>query len=211
MPLFGRKREPEEWAGPTVTGLAEHAASQGWDQLPARPFDGYLEDAVHEVARVLYHGRPPFTYFRPGRSSFQDAWGGTADGMRFAVANAWTSISDDLKPMSVCALEIPAPLNILQIRPASYPPFGFGWPVPVNPGFDSQFTVLARDGNAALAVLTPEVRELIAASGDWIFLAERQRFACLTLTPFGSADEVVARVGQVRAIYAAIPAAAPRP
>jgi hypothetical protein len=130
-------------------------------------------------------------------------------GRRFAVANAWTKVGDELRPISVCALELPAPLPIFQVRPSQFPPFGFGRPVSADdPLFDTGFTVLAREAAAAQAVLTPEARRLIMARADWIFLAERLEFACLTMQPFESVEQVSTRIAEVHALLAAIPAAA---
>ncbi len=211
MPLFNRKHQQDGGAPPAhpgVPGLAEYAAAQGWPARPAKPFDGHLEAAVHEVARVLYGGNAPFTYMAPGKSSFQDAYGGTFEGRPFTVANAWTKIGDDDQPMSVCTLELPAPLLILQIRPVSYPPFGFGSPVLVgDPSFDSAYTVLARDGNAVQAALTPQARGLLLARNDWMFVIERLQFACLSPQPFASVEQVTGQIAQVHAVLAAMSAA----
>jgi hypothetical protein len=55
MPLFGRGRlssTPD--AVPSVPGLADAATAQGWQPVSGNPFDGHLEDAVHDISRAMY-------------------------------------------------------------------------------------------------------------------------------------------------------------
>src|SRR2546423_14199784 len=58
MSLFHRRRDaPAADARPdlpSVAGLADFAAARDWQQVSDRPFCGHLEDAVHEIARVMY-------------------------------------------------------------------------------------------------------------------------------------------------------------
>ena len=131
MPLFGHRRATPGCTVPAgFTGPAEFAAAQGWAPVPnPRPFDGHLEDAVHEISRAMYgaarttsavdrHG------IRGGDTVFPDAFRGTVNGRPVTVANAWTTIepeiqhsTGDMKGTSVCAVELPSLLPFLCIQP----------------------------------------------------------------------------------------------
>ncbi|HEY1920500.1 MAG TPA: hypothetical protein VGH27_33445 [Streptosporangiaceae bacterium] len=187
-----------------------------------RPFGGHLDDAVHEVTRVMYGAaryldRPS----RVGTTKFTDVYRASIDGRDVTVANALTFIDPglfqagrDTPSVAVCMAELPSVLPIVWIRPHR-----FGGLMNVaqvrtgNPGFDDRFQVIGTPAPLASAtglagpadVLTPELQRMIMTRNDWVFHAERNLFACITKGAFGSAEEISTRVDEVLRIVAAIP------
>jgi hypothetical protein len=222
MPLFGHRRATPGYSIPAgFTGPAEFAAGQGWAPVPRpRPFDGHLEDAVHEISRAMY-GAPRTTSavvrhgIRVGDTVFPDAFRGTVNGRAVTVANAWTSIepeirhsTGDMKGTSVCAVELPSPLPFACIQPRRLPAVApLRATATGHPAFDEQFVVNAMpvagsDGTA----LTPDVQQRIMARDDWVFWAERYLLGCVGRSVFRSAEEVGQRISEVLGVVTAIPA-----
>ena len=220
MPLFGHHHEdarPAMQAG--IPGLPEVAVAQGWQPVSGQPFDGHLEDAVHDITRCMYgvprqmptvaqHG------VRIGGTAFSDAFRGNISGRAVIVANAWTSIepelrqsTGDVKGAAVCAVELPSMLPIACVQPRRFPAVMLVRNTPTgDPAFDERFAVAALpDAGQQMQVLTPDLRQLIMARDDWVFRAERYLFGCVSKGPFGSVSEVTQRIGEVLAIVAAIP------
>ncbi|HEX4061816.1 MAG TPA: hypothetical protein VHY58_12435 [Streptosporangiaceae bacterium] len=188
-----------------------------------RPFGGHLDDAVHEVTRVMY-GAARYLH-RPdvvGGTRFSDVYSASIDGRTVTVANARTYIDPGLlqagrlnPTVAVCVAELPSVLPIVWIRPHR-----FAGLVTIaesktgNPAFDELFQVIGMPATLAAVtglntpqdVLTPQLQQLIMGRDDWVFHAERNLFACITKGAFGSAAEISARVGEVLGIVAAIPA-----
>ncbi len=222
MPLFGHRRATPGCTVPAgFTGPAEFAAAQGWAPVPnPRPFDGHLEDAVHEISRAMYgaarttsavdrHG------IRGGDTVFPDAFRGTVNGRPVTVANAWTTIepeiqhsTGDMKGTSVCAVELPSLLPFLCIQPRRLPAVAPIRATPTgNPAFDEQFVVNAvpTTGSAG-AALTPDVQQRIMAHDDWVFWAERYLLGCVGRGAFRTAEEVGQRISEVLGVVTATPA-----
>src|ERR1700736_3900480 len=218
MPLFGHRHDGPGRGDPGVPGLADAAAAQGWQQVSGKPFDGHLEDAVHETARAMYgvqraRGATALRGIRIGGTVFRDAFRGSISGRTVIVANAWTSIEPELvkstgemKGAAVCAAELPSMLPIACVQPRRLPAVMPMRESPTgNPAFNEHFIVGAMPG-AGQQVLTPDVQQRIMARDDWVFLAERYLLGCVTKGPFRSADDVSQRIGEVLAVVAAIPA-----
>jgi hypothetical protein len=222
MPLFGHRRAtPGNTIPAGFTGLAEFTA-QGWAPVPnPRPFDGHLEDAVHEISRDMYgaarttsavarHG------IRVGDTVFPEAFRGTVNGRAVTVANAWTSIgpevqhrTGDMKGTSVCAVELPSLLPFLCIQPRRLPAVAPIRATPTgNSAFDERFVFNAvpTTGSAG-AALTVDVQQRIMAHDDWVFWAERYLLGCVGRGVFRSAEEVGQRISEVLGVVTAIPAA----
>ncbi|HXY91601.1 MAG TPA: hypothetical protein VEP49_03925 [Acidimicrobiia bacterium] len=215
MSLF--RRHPEVRGGPTgVPGLPELAASLGLQPAaPEHPFDGHLEDQVHQASRIMYgepHSVTTFSHVVVGGTTYSDVYRGTVDGHTVIVANAWTEIESDprvyigLKGSAVCAVELPTMLPIAGIEPRGKfevlrvveAPTG-------NPDFDARYRVGAMSVGT-LDVVTPAVQQRVMVRDDWVFLAERYLLGCVSLPDFRTADEVSQRVRDVLAVVAAFPA-----
>jgi hypothetical protein len=219
MSLFHRRRDaPAADAGPalpSVAGLADFAAARDWQQVSDRPFDGHLEDAVHEIARVMYGAprtEPVQHVTRVGPTIFRDAFRTSVDARAVTVANGWTNIQpelrfseDDWRGVAVCAVELPSILPIATVHPRSIRGAVRVHETPTgNPAFDERYVVGAAPGTVK-EVLTLEVQELIMARDDWFFQAERYLFGCVSKGAFASAEEIDRRIDDVLAIVAAIP------
>ena len=217
MPLFHHR--PEVQGGPTgVPGLADLAASLGLRPVaPEGLFDGHLEDKVHVTSRILYgepRSRAKFTHVVVGGTTYSDAYRGTVAGHTVTVANAWTEIETDprvyigLKGSAVCAVELPTILPISGIEPrwrfSALP----GQETPTgNPDFDARYRVVSVP-TLSTDVMTSEVQQRVSVRDNWVFLAERYLFGCVSLPEFRTADEVAQRVHDVVAVVEAFPASA---
>lgn len=216
MSLF--KRKAKVTGGPVeVPGLAELAAAWGMQPVESRPFDGHLEDRVHEVTRVLYgetRDITTFTRVKIGGTSFSHVYRGTVGGRPVTIANAWTDMESDprwnlnYKGTAVCAVELPTMLMISGIAPREK---GRALPGPEaatgNLAFDQRYRV----GGASVAgggaeLVTPAVQSAVMAHDDWVFVAERYLFACITIPAFHTSDEVAQRITDVLAVVNAFPA-----
>jgi hypothetical protein len=211
------RRRPKVEGGPTgVPGLAELAAS--WKLQPAAPerlFDGHLEDRINETSRILY-GEPrtltEFTNVVVGSTTYSDAYRGTVDGHTVTVANAWTEIESDprvyigLKGSAVCAVELPTMLPITGIEFRGRYAALVGKETPTgNAEFDASYRVVGVPLQVP-DVITPDVQQRVMVHDDWVFIAERYLFGCVSLPEFHTADEVAQRVRDVLAVVAAFPA-----
>jgi hypothetical protein len=210
MPLFGHHREDARQELPAgIPGLAEVAVAQGWQPVSGQPFDGHLEDAVHDITRCMYgvprqmptvaqHG------VRIGGTVFRDAFRGNISGRAVIVANAWTSIepelrqsTGDVKGAAVCAVELPSMLPIACVQPRRFPAVMLVRNTPTgDPAFDDLFAVAALpDAGQQMQVLTPDLRQRIIARDDWVSgpsvtcsaASARARSAPSTRSPSGSA------------------------
>ncbi len=216
MSMFRMRRRAEVRGGPTVIpGLPEVAAQLGLQPASAeRPFDGHLEDKVHEATRNL-HGQPrsrtAFTQEVVGATTFSDVYRGNVDGRTVTIANAWTDMEMDrpvevhYRGTAVCAVELATMLPIAGIEPRSKPAVMLGQDTPTdNPAFDARYRVVGVLAGAAECV-TSAVQRAVMARDDWVFLAERYMFGCVAVPEFRSADEVRQRVRDVLAVVAAFP------
>jgi hypothetical protein len=239
MPLFGHHRDGQQAAAPgprpgqvvpgeTVPGLADVAIRQGWRPLTGQPFDGHLEDKIHEVTRAMY-GDPRSmsavtqVHIAVGETFCKDAYAGPVNGHEVRIANSWTPIAGDVYPrppgyqphqhgVGVCAVELPTILPLSAVQPRRYPAFQRLRPVLTgNPVFDQSFLVQGFLPTPAGAggpeqVLVPQIQQLIMARDDWFFVAERYWLGCIRQGAFGDVDEVGQLINAVVAIVAAIPA-----
>ena len=218
MAHFGHHHHDNARVDPAagIPGLAGLAAAQGWHPAPERPFDGHLEDAVHEISRVMY-GVPRTVAgesgVRVGGTVFTDAYRGAVDGRTVVVANAWTAIGPELRSApaqqrgtAVVAVELPTILPLACIQPrrlhaVSHMRFADTG----HPDFDARFAV-ASVPNRVSDLLTAEVRQRIMVRDDWVFWGERYLFAGIVKPAFHSADEVGRLLGEVLAVVHAFPA-----
>jgi hypothetical protein len=224
MPLFGRHRHTSP-AGPGQTrrsGAAGTIMPPGWQPVGGRPFDGHLDDAAHEITRIMYG--VPRSIPRPGgigHTTFTDVFRTSIDGRAVTVANAWTVIEPGLfqagrgtPSVAVCAVELPSVLPVTLIQPRRFPRItSLGETRTGDPVFDDHYQVIGMPRplaavtglSTADAVLTPEVRQRIMAHDDWVFQAESYLLGCVTKGAFRSAEQITTRVGEVLGVVAAIP------
>ena len=214
MRLFGHHHDaPRRDASAGVAGLAEAAAAQGWQPVAGNPFDGHLENAVHEITRAMY-GAPRGLPARPGvgDTTFSDAFRASISGRAVTVANGWTVIEPGLfqagrgtPAVAVCAAELPSVIGQICVQSRRFPHM-MAWPESPagNPVFDERFRVTSGLGGI-LGALTPDVQQRIMARDDWVFWGERYLLACVSKGAFRSAGEVSQRVAEVMDIVAAIP------
>src|SRR3984957_6168393 len=167
MPWFGRRRResgpvlgpggigpgsggvgPGPGGDPGFSGLT---MTDGWQMVLGRPFGGHLDDAVHEVSRVMYGAARYLDRPDPvGSTRFTDVYSTSIDGRDVTVANALTSVDPGLfqagratPSAAVCVAELPLVLPLVWIRPHR-----FGGLVNVakvktgNPDFDDRFQVI---------------------------------------------------------------------
>ena len=219
MSLFTRLRAAQKAPEPpAVPGLAEVLQARGWRPVSGRPFDGHLEDKVHDLSRAMY-GVPRGSNtaqmgIRVGGTEFRDAFTTRVTGHDVVVANAWTEIETQLRyatvewhGAAVCGVSLPAfvPLDEVQSRKLS--PVVFTPPTATDdPRFDACFVTTGPPSGPA-EVLTPDVRERMLVRDDWSFVFERYWMGCVTKHGFQSPDEVLERVDAVLAVVAALPAA----
>jgi hypothetical protein len=208
-----------------VPGLSQVAVGQGWTPVAGQPFDGHLEDEVHEITRCLHEAPRGLAAAREAAirveaTTYTDAYRGVIGDHRVIIANAWTPITTEtrqapghLRGAAVCAVELPSFLPVACVQPRRFPPVLPVREAPTgDPDFDARFLVAgpaAPGGPGPDQVLTPEVRRRIMASDDWVFRAERYLLGCVGVHPFRGIDEVSQRITDVLAIVAAIPAAVP--
>jgi hypothetical protein len=219
MPLFGRRHQDAPThpaAAPTVPGLAEAVAAQGWHPAPAKPFGGRLQDPVHEITRALYGAARGTVYgnqITVGSTIFRDAFSGSIDGRSYLVANAWTYLEPKLfgnEPhlgdVAVCATELPTITPILLAQPRQFQLMRRIRGTPTgNPEFDDRYLVV-RLPAAGPEVLTPELQQRIMGHDDWVFWGEDYLLACVSKGAFRTVEDVTRRVGEVMGIIGAIPA-----
>jgi hypothetical protein len=209
------RRKPVVIGGPTgVPGLAELASANGLRPVEGRVFDGHLEDGVHHAVRALRgqpHSVTTFSHVVVGNTTFSDAHAGTIRGRAVTVANGWTEMEPDPRVAvtyhgaAVCAVELPTVLEITGIEPRRHWPAVTGPESPTgDPSFDERYRVAGVPG-AGARLVTGDVRPLVAAHDDWVFLAERYLFGCVSLPQFRTAQEVADRIREVLAIVEAFP------
>ena len=210
------RRKAKVTGGSTgVAGLAELAATTGLQPLEGRTFDGHLEDAVHHAVRALRnepHSVTTLTHVTVGTTTFGDAHTGVVDGRRVTIANGWTEMEHDprsgvvLHGAAVCAAELSTMLGIQGIEPRRRWNAVMGPESPTgDPAFDERYRVVGAPG-AGAQVVTADVRRLVAAHDDRVFIAERYLFGCVSLPQFRTGREVADRIREVLAIVAALPA-----
>jgi hypothetical protein len=198
--------------------LGQAAFTQGWQPVGNQPFDGHLEGRVPAVTRCLWGmSRGENLQSEHGNTNYRDAFRGSVDGRTVTFANAWSYLlppgvrrDPGFGGVGCCAVELPSTLPILCVQPRRIHPVLGMHATPVgSPGFDQRFIVNAVPAGVLgdpLQVLTPEVQQRIMARDDWVFFAERYLLGCFSRGPFGSFDEATARLSEVLAIVAAIPA-----
>ena len=218
MSLFTR-RHPDRLHPdpPTFPALAEALTSRGWQPVPGTPFDGHLEEAIHDARRAM-HGIPRGTNttelgIRVGGTVFRDVFGRRIDGRDVVVANGWTEIETQGRYVAVewhgtavCAVALPTMLPLVGAQSRKLRPQVYTQPVATgDPAFDAVFLTTG-DPNGLPGLLTPAVRARMLARDDWSFLAERYWFGCISKRGFRTPEEVLERVDAVRAVVAALPA-----
>lgn len=219
MSLFTRHRAAQQAPEPpAVPGLAEVLQPRGWRPVSGRPFDGHLEDTVHDLSRAMY-GVPRGTNtaqigIRVGGTIFRDVFATRVTGHDVVVANAWTEIETELRyatvewhGAAVCGVSLPAFVPLDQVQSRKLSPVVFTDPTSTgDPRFEACF-VTTGPPSGIPEVLTPEVRERMLARDDWSFAFERYWMGCVTKHGFQAPEEVLERVDAVLAVVAALPAA----
>jgi hypothetical protein len=216
MSLFTRRHAGLNPDPPSVPGLAEALGPRGWQPVTGTPFDGHLEEAIHDARRAM-HGYPRGTNtaqlgIRVGGTVFRDAFTRRIDGRDVVVANGWTEIETETRyaPVvwhgtAVCAVALPTMLPMAGVQSRQLTPRVFTQPVDTgDPAFDAVF-VTTGDPAGLPGLLTPDVRAAMLVRDDWSFLAERYWFGCVTKGGFRTPEEVLGRVDAVHAVVAAMP------
>jgi len=211
MALFRRHREAEP-RRERVPGLRDAMLGQGWTEAPERPFKGNLEDVFSQIELSMHGlGTASGTPYRRD-SNFHDAYVGEIDGRKVTVANAYLRLDVDGTPMpfsfrgtSICVAELPTMILGLVVQPRHLRHQVTHLPEiePGDPLFDKQYVV--RGTADAAQVVTPEMRQLIGARDDWVFVSQQALFGCVGRGAFSTVDEVRQRVADVMAIVRAIP------
>jgi hypothetical protein len=213
MALFRRHRTVDP-SPERIPGLRDAMFGQGWTPAPPRPFDGNLEDICTHIALAMHGiGHPGGTPYQQD-SNFHDAYAGQVDGRRVTVANAFLKLDVDGTPMpfsfrgtSICAAELPTMVLGLVVQPRrmrhqvarSFHEIETGDPV-----FDERYVVRGGDDLAG-QLMTPDIRQLMSARDDWVFVSQQALFGCVGRGAFTTVDEVRQRVADVMAIVRAIP------
>jgi len=199
-----------------VSGLAQLAATRGWQPRTDAVVSPQLGDLVHRLSWILYGRQYATTIYETTSiqhaTVFRDGYGGEVDGRGVVVANAWTNIGPQdvvklLKMMgvAVCAVELPTISPFVLVQPHDLPAAAHVPTTPTgNAEFDERFTVGLLPG-VDIGVVTPEMQRRIAAHDDWAFVADANWLACLRRGAFTSADEVSRRLDEVLGIVAAVP------
>jgi hypothetical protein len=221
MGLFKRRPSSSTSASSTSTtqvpGLADLAASRGWQSVAGAPLGSRFTDAIHRAAWMLYDRQYTAVYDPTSvehRTLFEDAYRGQLDDRGVAVANAWTNIGPQdlvklhqMMGLAVCAVELASLSPIVLLQPRGLSPVATHLPSTStgNADFDDRY-VLTLSPLVDAAVMTPEIQQRIGAHDDWAFLGEDNWIACASRGPFESADDVSRRLDEVLGIVTAFPA-----
>jgi hypothetical protein len=216
MPLFGRRRPaPGPVVPPGSPGLAEQAATQGWQPVTGPPFRSHVVDGIHDITRAMYgDSRLMDTSQRAvGETTFSDALRARTDGRTVIVANANTYIdpalfqAGRLRPdVAVCTVELATMVPGVIVQPDRIQQISHWGRTEIgNPAFDDRFWVNAGDATFIRQILTPDVQQRIMMRDDWVFWLGENVFACVAKGKFRSIDEVSSRVSEVLGIVTAIP------
>lgn len=217
MALFRRRHDApatEAQPPPERSRFEAAALGRGWEPVDASAFDSRIVDSMADCTHV-FHGHPrrltdiSATY----AAHVHDAFRAERDGREVLVTNAFTNITGGssaraVAGVSVCAAEVPALIALVCVQPRRFkhpvvsllPETTTG-----DAAFDEGFRVQMAPGLPAVEI-TPEMRRLISARDDWIFLVERYRFTCFGDLPYDSVDEMARRMDDVLAVVAALPA-----
>src|SRR5271166_1422583 len=216
MGLFTRKKASGAWE---VAGLAEYAASQGWQPLGPDLFmtagdpsttvrdarewiSGMSFDIAREIRMAGYLAR----------TSYYDGYGGEINGHRFVFAYAVSTTLHQQQVFVVQFSSFPyvAPTDIRPRNEYSrYPQPGR----PVETGdanFDDQFKVTEIEFNVTtidgvqFQVLSPAVRRLLLQRDDWHIEMVGPHLTCVFPTMQPSVSEVQALLTQVDVLVGAI-------
>jgi hypothetical protein len=215
MALFRRRHDAPATVAPPPTRSRFEAAAleRGWEPADASVFDSKTVDAMEDCTHVFHgHQRRVGDVSATYGANVHDGFRADRDGREVLVANAWTNITGGgsaraVAGISVCAAEIPALISLVCVQPRRFRHHVVALVPEVTTGdaaFDEGFRVQMAPGLPAVEI-TPEMRRLISARDDWIFLVERYRFTCFGDLPFDSVDEMARRIDAVLAIVAAFP------
>jgi hypothetical protein len=214
MSLFHRKAQPVSTAPPApdtsplvVPGLEAYAARAGWTALGAQPFRESFGDFVTSVSAAFVGESSNTSGAKPSGVShittYHSGYGGDLDGKSFAVANAVTS-GYKASRVSVAQLWLPvAKLVDITLHGRLRKPWGFKTD---EAAFDDQFRVSARDEAFAHLLLAPELRALLLERDDWAFMMGFYSVTCVCSEPFGTVDDVTARLAFLQTLVRAVPA-----
>jgi hypothetical protein len=217
MPLF-RRRVPTGaiTAADGIDGAAidADAARLGWAPIPPPVYEGGRRDRYWEASRVLHgtsaqQGKGP----RQAPTNFHQAYRTVVDGREVVVANGSTHVTESLwgdRPSdfvgtSICVAELAGFMSLAVAQPRGLHPVAtIKWTPTGDAAFDAVFRV-AEAPALGPSVLTPEVRRLMLAHDDWLFLADEHRLGCVGFLPFLSVADMQIRIAEVLAIVAAFP------
>ncbi|HEY2792929.1 MAG TPA: hypothetical protein VGJ28_11255 [Micromonosporaceae bacterium] len=198
---------------PGVPGLAEYAASQGWQARPDdpsnhMPVDSSVRDHIHDI--VVRRSGINNTSLGAGPTRFHDAYAGAVSGRQFVVGNAWTGVGF-MSVVSVCALQLTgrALLPMMRIEPRHHGLLGIfdsqSRAVPVSPAFDERYAVYAHPAEAAEGMLTPRVQQIVLSRSDWRFWTLGTGLICMADIVFMSPADVAGFLAQMTAIADGMP------
>jgi len=221
MALFGRRGPKGAVTGadaPSEAALADEATRAGWAPVPPPVFESDQHERYLEASRVL-HGsvpRPISNHSHPYGMNVHAAFRTAVDGRSVVVANGWTHLTtslwgdrpSDFVGTSICVIELPGVPSLVLAQPRVLRPMARI--LKETPTGDASFDAAYRVTEELMfgpSVLTPEIRRLILARDDWIFLGDQGRFSCVGFFPFASVADMRERIIEVLAIIAAFPAA----
>jgi hypothetical protein len=95
-------------------------------------------------------------------------------------------------------------MPLLDITPRGSLPRPLGFKVG-DATFDGQFTVSTRDKPFAEQLLTPAVRRLLVQRDDWAFMMFGYVVLCVGAEPYGTVDDVQARLAFLNSLVLAVP------
>ena len=214
MGLF-KRRLPTSTAKGEIAGLAELAASRGWQSVDGDPFDSGVTNNLWRLNFALYGQREPIS---PGtsspvgvrRSTYHESYAGTIEGRRLVVTNHSTNIAQlriyDFEAVAVCSVELGTMSPVMLIQARALPLIARHVPTTASGDaeFDERFVaVLAPTVGAE--VLTDDLRRLVMAHDDWALLGSENSFLCVSKGRYESGDAVAQRIDEVMSIVHAFP------
>jgi hypothetical protein len=213
-----KRRLPTSTAPGEIPGLAELAASRGWQPVNGNPFDSGVTRNLWRLNFALYGQREPIS---PGTSapvadrisSYHESYAGTVEGRRLVVTNHSTDIAQlrvhDFEAVAVCAVELGTISPVMLIESRARPLIARHVPTTASgdPAFDERFVAVLAPTLGA-EVLTDDVRRLVMAhDDDWALLGDEKSLMSVSKGRYESGDAVARRIDELMSIVHAFPTA----